>query len=85
MKKKTTVKKTKKDENWEMPAGKVRIVKDFLPSPEELFPKDNKVKITIVLDKETLLFFKGLSRKNGVKYQKMIRELLKQYVSKYSA
>ena len=33
------------------PMGKVRVVSDFLPSPEELVLKDETVKVTISLSK----------------------------------
>lgn len=55
-----------------------RLQKNFF------FPEE-KIKITIAIDKDTLEFFKTQSRRNGVKYQKMIREILKKYASKYSA
>lgn len=81
MKKK--IKNNKK--NSDEPIGHLTRIDDTLPSPEELFIPDEKVKITIALDRETLAFFKSRSKKNGVKYQKMIREILKKYAEKYSA
>ena len=59
------------------------IVADFLPPPEELIRKEPKVKITITLNSGSIDFFKKYARKNNVKYQAMINEVLTQYVQKY--
>ena len=59
------------------------IVADFLPPPEELIRKEPKVKITITLNSGSVDFFKKHARKNNVKYQAMINEVLTQYVQKY--
>ncbi|MEE8381694.1 MAG: hypothetical protein V3R78_07460, partial [Thermodesulfobacteriota bacterium] len=40
------------------PMGKVRVIKDFLPSPEELAFKEETVKVTISLSKASIEFFK---------------------------
>jgi predicted DNA binding CopG/RHH family protein len=64
--------------------GKVEVVKDFLPSPEELVFKDDNIKVTINLSKSSLEFFKKLAKKNGSQYQKVIRNLLDSYSSHYS-
>lgn len=61
------------------PLGKLKIVPDFLPSPEELSLKDETVKITISLSRSSVEFFKGEARKNKTQYQKMIRRLLDAY------
>ena len=57
---------------------------NFLPPPEKLLRKEQKVKITITLNHSTIDFFKKHAKKNNVKYQTMINELLTQYVQKYS-
>ena len=59
------------------------ITADFLPSPEELVRKEPKVKITIALNTGSVDFFKKTARKNNVKYQTMINEVLDKYVEKY--
>ncbi len=61
--------------------GKVRVVSDFLPSPEELALKDETVKITIALSKASVDFFKNEAQKYNTQYQKMIRRLLDEYTS----
>jgi predicted DNA binding CopG/RHH family protein len=59
------------------------IVMDFLPSPDELVRKEPKVKITIALNSRSVDFFKKSARKNNVKYQAMINEVLDKYVQRY--
>jgi predicted DNA binding CopG/RHH family protein len=61
------------------PIGKVKILKDFLPSPEELVLKDETVKVTIALSKTSIDFFKKEAKKHNTQYQKMIRRLLDEY------
>ena len=39
------------------PMGKVKVISDFLPSPEELALKDETVKVTIMLSKTSVDFF----------------------------
>lgn len=63
--------------------GKVLIVKDFLPKPEELIFKDDTVKVTLNLSKSSISFFKELAAKYGSQYQKVIRNLLDSYASQY--
>ena len=64
--------------------GKVRVVSDFLPSPEELVLKDKTVKVTISLSKASVDFFKKAAKKNNTQYQKMIRRLLDEYTAHQS-
>ena len=66
------------------PMGKVKVVEDFLPSPEELALKDETVKVTIALSKTSIDFFKNEARKHNTQYQKMIRRLLNEYASHQS-
>ena len=61
------------------PLGKVKIVDDFLPPPEELVFKEENVKVTITLSKASVEFFKKEAKKQHVQYQKMIRRLLDLY------
>jgi predicted DNA binding CopG/RHH family protein len=63
------------------PLGKLRIVPDFLPSPEELAVKNKSTKITITLSAESVAYFKETAKKNHMQYQKMIRQLLDEYVA----
>lgn len=61
--------------------GEVRVVEDFLPSPEELAFHDEQVKVTIGLSKTAVDFFKQEARQHHTQYQKMIRRLLDAYVA----
>jgi predicted DNA binding CopG/RHH family protein len=59
-----------------------RVIDNFLPPPEELVLKEEKVKVTIALSKSSIEFFKQEAKKNDTNYQKMIRNLLDIYVQK---
>jgi len=72
----------KKIKYTDEPMGKVRVVSDFLPSPEELALKDETVKVTIALSKTSVDFFKKEARKYNTQYQKMIRKLLDEYAAR---
>ena len=63
--------------------GKVKVVSDFLPTPEELVLKDETVKITIALSKSSVDFFKNEAKKYNTQYQKMIRRLLDEYTARH--
>jgi predicted DNA binding CopG/RHH family protein len=71
-----------KDTDNSIVTGK-RVI-DFLPPPEKLAKKAPKVKITISLSSNSVDFFKKSAKKNKVKYQTMINEILDQYAQKYS-
>ena len=64
------------------PLGKLEVIDDFLPSPKSLALKEENVKVTIALSKESVDFFKAEADKHHIKYQRMIRRLLDIYVSK---
>jgi hypothetical protein len=66
------------------PLGKIKIVTDFLPSPDELVLKEETVKVTLVLSKASVEFFKDLAEKKHTPYQKMIRILLDKYASHFT-
>jgi predicted DNA binding CopG/RHH family protein len=63
------------------PLGDVRIVDDFLPSPDELAFNEEQVRVTIGLSKNSVDFFKKEAKKHRTQYQKMIRRLLDVYVA----
>ena len=63
------------------PIGDFKIVADFLPSPEELSLKNENTKVTISLSSESVAYFKSVAKKNHMQYQKMIRQLLDEYVA----
>ena len=61
--------------------GEIRLVPDFLPSPEELVLKQAQTKVTISLSSESVAYFKEAAKKHHTQYQKMIRQLLDEYVA----
>lgn len=63
--------------------GDIKVIPDFLPPPEELAFKEDTVKVTIALSKESVEFFKKEAKKHNTQYQKMIRRLLDAYSSSY--
>jgi predicted DNA binding CopG/RHH family protein len=66
------------------PMGKLRVVDDFLPAPEELVFKEDNVKITMALSKSSVKFFKAEARKHRTSYQAMIRRLVDHYAARHA-
>ena len=73
----------KKIKYTDEPLGEVRIVDDFLPSPEQLIFKEDNIKVTITLSKTSVDFFKKEAKKHHTPYQKMIRRLLDIYAERH--
>ncbi len=73
----------KKIKYMDEPFGKLRIVRDFLPRPEELAFKQESVKVTIKLSKSSVEFFKRMAHKYHAPYQKMIRTLIDAYAARH--
>ena len=46
------------------PVGKLRAIDDFLPPPDQLVLKEESVKVTISLSKESIDFFKKEAKKH---------------------
>ena len=67
------------------PIGNIKIVKDFLPRPEDLVFREDNVKVTLSLSRQSLDFFKEQAKLNRTQYQKMIRRLLDVYVTNQKA
>ncbi|MDQ7838595.1 MAG: CopG family transcriptional regulator [Thermodesulfobacteriota bacterium] len=65
------------------PMGELRVVKDFLPPPDQLVLKEENVKVTIALKKSSIDFFKKEAKKQHTSYQKMIRQVIDWYASHY--
>lgn len=59
----------------------MRLVPDFLPSPDELALRNQQTKVTISLSSESVAYFKEAAKKHHMQYQKMIRQLLDEYVA----
>jgi predicted DNA binding CopG/RHH family protein len=65
------------------PMGGKRRIKDFLPPPDQLVLKEDKIKVTISLSKASINFFKKEAEKHHTSYQKMIRRVIDFYTSQY--
>ncbi len=63
------------------PIGDIKLVPDFLPSPKELALKNKNTKVTISLSSESVAYFKDAAKKHHMQYQKIIRQLLDEYVA----
>ena len=61
-----------------------KVIKDFLPRPEELAFREDGVKVTIALSKKSVEFFKSEAAKHHTQYQRMIRRLIDTYVETYN-
>ena len=61
--------------------GDFRIISDFLPTPSEMAIKNESTKVTISLSSESVAFFKNTAKEHHMQYQKIIRQLLDEYVA----
>ena len=75
--------KVMNDNYTEEPMGKLRVVKDFLPPPDQLVLREENIKVTISLNKSSVEFFKKEAEKHGTSYQRMIRRVIDWYASQY--
>ena len=60
-----------------------KVIKDFLPRPEDLVLKEDNVKVTLTLSKKSVDFFKHEAKKLDTPYQLMIRSLLDKYAESF--
>ena len=66
------------------PLGKLRVVPDFLPAPEDLVFREEGIKVTLALSKRSVEFFKREAAKHNTQYQRMIRRLLDAYAEHHA-
>jgi predicted DNA binding CopG/RHH family protein len=66
------------------PIGDIKVIRDFLPPPEQLAFKEEGVKVTLALSKKSVDFFKSQAAKHHTQYQRMIRRLIDTYVDTYA-
>jgi hypothetical protein len=66
------------------PLGRLEVVDDFLPPPDQLVLKEDGVKVTISLSKRSVDFFKAHAARSKVPYQRMIRSLLDTYADRHA-
>jgi predicted DNA binding CopG/RHH family protein len=65
--------------------GRVRLIKNFLPAPDDLVLREDNVKVTLSLSRRSLDFFKREAKKRHVPYQRMIRALVDTYAEKQAS
>ncbi|HEY1980789.1 MAG TPA: hypothetical protein VGH13_11940 [Xanthobacteraceae bacterium] len=65
--------------------GRVSLIKDFLPAPDDLVLREDNVKVTLSLSRRSLDFFKREAKKRHVPYQRMIRALVDTYAEKQAS
>ena len=58
--------KKKKIDYTDEPIGDVKVIKDFLPSPDALVLKNETVKVTLSLTKESVDFFKKEAKNHHI-------------------
>ena len=68
----------------EMPIGKLTRVKDVLPSPERLAMPEDTIKVTLLLSKSSVRFFKQQASQHRTRYQRMLRALVDRYAEQFS-
>ena len=68
----------------ELDRAEMKIIKDSLPTPSMIAKALETRKVTIALSVETISFFKYQAEKLNLPYQRVVRELLDQYVAKSS-
>lgn len=74
--------KTKAVKYTEGEIGRLRVIEDFLPSPDKLVLREENVKVTLSLSQRSVAFFKREARKRRVPYQRMIRALVDEYAER---
>ena len=68
----------------DFPVGKLTRIKDVLPPPDKLVIPEDTIKVTLLLGKSSVRFFKRQAAQHRTKYQKMIRALVDQYAERYA-
>ena len=62
--------------------GRVKVIEDFLPSPDALVAREDNVKVTLGLSRRSIEYFKRAAKTRRVPYQRMIRALVDAYAEK---
>ena len=66
------------------PIGKLTRIKDVLPAPDQLVVPEETIKVTLLLSKSSVQFFKRQAAQHRTKYQRMLRELVDRYTEQFS-
>ena len=75
------MKKNKEEANYtDEPIQIGERVEDFLPRPEELVFRPKGVKVTLTLSEDSLAYFKEQAERLHTPYQRMLRNLIDEYV-----
>ena len=64
--------------------GDIEVIADFLPSPADLAFREEGVKVTLALSKNSVDFFKLEAAKHQTQYQRMIQRVLDSYVEAHA-
>ena len=64
------------------PLGEIRIISDFLPSPEEMNLKSDEIQVTMSLSADSIAYFEAVAQQYQIHYQAIIRQLLDEYVAR---
>jgi predicted DNA binding CopG/RHH family protein len=62
--------------------GRVKVIDDFLPSPDSLVAREDNVKVTLGLSRRSVEFFKRAAKQRRLPYQRMIRALVDAYAER---
>jgi uncharacterized protein (DUF4415 family) len=65
--------------------ARAKVIKDFLPPPEELVFKTSKEQVAVSLDSDSVIFFRKYAQKKHTSYQKVMSNVLKNYAMQHKA
>ena len=74
----------KRTTDSDFPIGKLTRMKDVLPAPDKLVVPEETIKVTLLLSKSSVQFFKHQAAQHRTKYQRMLRELVDLYTEQFS-
>lgn len=73
----------KRTRDTDEPVGELKVVADFLPPPHRLVLREEGVKVTMVLSRSSVEYFKRAAKKYHTPYQKMIRNVIDAYTARF--
>ena len=68
----------------DFPIGQLTRIKDILPPPEKLVVPEDTIKVTLLLSKSSIRFFKQQAAQHRTNYQRMLRVLVDRYAEQFS-
>jgi len=75
---------SKRTSNSDFPVGRLTRIKDVLPPPDKLVVPADTIKVTLLLSRSSIQFFKRKAAQHRTKYQRMLRELVDRYAEQFS-